>query len=49
MTRAQLGARVRTGNPGKVVEDLGRSLATTRNWKTIERLLHCYGAQSASA
>jgi uncharacterized protein (DUF1697 family) len=34
----------RTGNPGKLVEDLGCTSVTTRNWKTIERLLLRYGS-----
>jgi len=38
----------RTGNPGKLVEDLGSTLVTTRNWRTIERLVRRYGP-SASA
>jgi uncharacterized protein (DUF1697 family) len=33
----------RTGNPGKLVEDLGSTLVTTRNWNTIERLVNRYG------
>ena len=33
----------RTGNPGKLIEDLGSTRVTTRNWKTIERLLRRYG------
>jgi uncharacterized protein (DUF1697 family) len=34
----------RTGNPGKLVEDLGSTSVTTRNWKTIERLVRRYAA-----
>jgi uncharacterized protein (DUF1697 family) len=34
----------RTGNPGKLVEDLGAAAVTTRNWKTIERLIDRYGS-----
>jgi uncharacterized protein (DUF1697 family) len=34
----------RTGNPGKLIEDLGGTRATTRNWNTIERLLSRYDA-----
>ncbi len=32
----------RTGNPGKLVEDFGSTSVTTRNWKTIERLVRRY-------
>jgi uncharacterized protein (DUF1697 family) len=34
----------RTGNPGKLIEDLGSTRVTTRNWNTIERLLSRYDA-----
>jgi uncharacterized protein (DUF1697 family) len=37
----------RTGNPGKLIEDLGSTRVTTRNWKTIERLLRRYGADAS--
>jgi uncharacterized protein (DUF1697 family) len=33
----------RTGNPGQLIEDLGSTRVTTRNWKTIERLLRRHG------
>jgi uncharacterized protein (DUF1697 family) len=38
----------RTGNPGKLVEVSGRTRATTRNWKTIERLLSRYGPDASA-
>jgi uncharacterized protein (DUF1697 family) len=38
----------RTGNPGKLVEDMGSTLVTTRNWNTIERLVRRYGPSAAS-
>jgi uncharacterized protein (DUF1697 family) len=38
----------RTGNPGKLVEDLGSTLVTTRNWKTIERLISLYGSPASA-
>jgi uncharacterized protein (DUF1697 family) len=38
----------RTGNPGKLIEDLGLTRVTTRNWKTIERLLSRYGPQASA-
>jgi uncharacterized protein (DUF1697 family) len=37
----------RTGNPGKLVEDLGSTSVTTRNWKTIERLVRRYGSAAS--
>jgi uncharacterized protein (DUF1697 family) len=37
----------RTGNPGKLVGDLGSTSVTTRNWKTIERLVHRYGPSAS--
>jgi uncharacterized protein (DUF1697 family) len=38
----------RTGNPGKLVEDHGLTRVTTRNWKTIERLLSRYGPEASA-
>jgi uncharacterized protein (DUF1697 family) len=32
----------RTGNPGRLIEDSGMTLVTTRNWNTIERMLSRY-------
>jgi hypothetical protein len=37
----------RTGNPGKLVEDLGSTSVTTRNWKTIQRLIRRYGLSAS--
>lgn len=33
----------RTGNPGALIEKLARVKVTTRNWRTIERILNRYG------
>jgi len=38
----------RTGNPGKLIEDLGSTRVTTRNWNTIERLLRRYGSNGSA-
>ncbi len=38
----------RTGNPGKLIEVAGLTQATTRNWKTIERLLSRYGPDASA-
>jgi len=38
----------RTGNPGKLVEVLGSTLVTTRNWNTIERLIRRYGSATSA-
>jgi uncharacterized protein (DUF1697 family) len=38
----------RTGNPGKLIEELGSTRVTTRNWKTIERLLRRYGSDASA-
>ncbi len=38
----------RTGSPGKLLEDLGSTSVTTRNWKTIERLVHRYGPSTSA-
>jgi uncharacterized protein (DUF1697 family) len=38
----------RTGNPGKLIEDLGSTSVTTRNWKTIERLITRYGSRASA-
>jgi uncharacterized protein (DUF1697 family) len=38
----------RTGNTGKLVEDLGSTLVTTRNWRTIERLVRRYGPSTST-
>jgi uncharacterized protein (DUF1697 family) len=38
----------RTGNPGKLIEDLGSTSVTTRNWKTIERLVYRYGPSTSA-
>jgi uncharacterized protein (DUF1697 family) len=38
----------RTGNPGKLIEDLGSTSVTTRNWKTIERLISRYGSPASA-
>ena len=38
----------RTSNPGKLIEDLGLTQATTRNWNTIERLLRRFGPHTST-
>jgi uncharacterized protein (DUF1697 family) len=38
----------RTGNPGKLIEVSGLARVTTRNWKTIVRLLSRYGPDASA-
>jgi uncharacterized protein (DUF1697 family) len=38
----------RTGNPGKLIEVSGLTRVTTRNWKTIERLLSRYDPDASA-
>jgi uncharacterized protein (DUF1697 family) len=38
----------RTCNPGTLIEDVGSTPVTTRNWKTIERLLRRYDPEASA-